>query len=194
MPHAGIAAGPDDLVAYRDELPVQVAVVMIRGGPAMTVAEPVERSGVPEEKILQVTGAAGLPLPSSTDGVFSEQTASLVSAMVAAEAMFGADAVLQLLRVMGASMARLCDAIVSAFLVNVEPAVRSGEDGGLALARADAQAAEAPAVRRFQRPRRLDGALATAVHPRARSAAQRVRGCRCGRGDRRGRPAREADR
>jgi hypothetical protein len=61
--------------------------------------------------------------------------------MAAAEAIFGDDAVLPLVRVMGSAMARIADAIVSAFLVNVEPGVRDEDPVGLGVARANAEAA-----------------------------------------------------
>ena len=41
---------------------------------------------------------------------------------------------------MGSAMARLADAIVSAFLVNVEPGVRDEDPVGLGVARANAEA------------------------------------------------------
>jgi adenylate cyclase len=41
---------------------------------------------------------------------------------------------------MGSAMARLADAIISAFLINVEPAVRDADPDGLELARANAEA------------------------------------------------------
>src|SRR5437763_1696866 len=44
-------------------------------------------------------------------------------------------------RVMGAAMARVADAAVSAFLVNVEPGVRGEDPVGLGVAHANAQAA-----------------------------------------------------
>lgn len=50
------------------------------------------------------------------------------------------DAVLQLVRVMGSAMARLADAIVSAFLVSVDPCVTDDDPVGLQVARAIAQA------------------------------------------------------
>ena len=54
--------------------------------------------------------------------------------------MFGEDAVLQLVRVMDSAMARLADAIVSAFLVNVESQVQDQDPVGLGVARASAEA------------------------------------------------------
>ena len=62
--------------------------------------------------------------------------------MTAAESVFGEEAVLQLIRVMGATMNRLADAIVSSFLVNVEPGVSQRDPAGMDVARANARASE----------------------------------------------------
>jgi class 3 adenylate cyclase len=135
-----LGAHAEDLVAYRDELSGLATVVAIRGGGALTLAEAAERSGISEEKLLQVTRAAGFAEPGSADRVLGEQLADLAAGMAAAEAVFGEDAVLQLVRVMGSAMARLADAIVSTFLVNVESALRDADPVGLAIARANAEA------------------------------------------------------
>jgi class 3 adenylate cyclase len=150
-PHAGqhlelleylvnLGATADDLVAFRDELPGLATVVAIRGGGALTLSEAVERSGVSAEKLLQITRAAGFPDPGPGDRILAEQLADLVAGMAAAEAIFGEEPVLQLVRVMGSAMARLADAIVSAFLVNVESVVRDSDPVGLGVARANAEA------------------------------------------------------
>jgi adenylate cyclase len=57
--------------------------------------------------------------------------------------LFGEETVLQLLRVLGSSMARVAEAIVSAFLVNVQVPVMEGasdDEVGLAVAKANAAA------------------------------------------------------
>ena len=136
-----LGATVDDLVAYRDQLPGLASVVAIRGGGGLTVSEAVERAGIPRERLLQMVRAAGFPEPGPDDRVISERFADVVASMAAAEVVFGEDAVLQLVRVMGSAMARLADAIVSAFLVNVEPAVRDADPVGLGVARANAEAA-----------------------------------------------------
>jgi len=142
-----LGAGPEDLHAYSDQLAGLASVVALRGGPALTAAEVVERFGITEEKPQQLNRAAGFPDPGPDDRVFSERFGELGATLAAAEALFGKEAVLQLVRVMGASMARVADAVVSAFLVNVEPAARGDDADGLALARANADAAAlVPAV------------------------------------------------
>ena len=59
--------------------------------------------------------------------MLSERFIEVAESLAAAEALFGEEVVFQLLRVMGSAMARVADAMVSAFLVNIEPATR-GED------------------------------------------------------------------
>jgi adenylate cyclase len=136
-----LGATVDDLVAYRQELPGLASVVAIRGGVALTLDEVAQRSGVPAEKLLHINRRAGFPDPGPDDRVFAEGFVGLAAGMTAAEALFGEEAVLQLVRVMGSTMARVADALVSAFLVNVELAARSEDPVGLAVARANAEAA-----------------------------------------------------
>jgi adenylate cyclase len=138
-----LGATSEDLEAYRDELPGLASVLAIRGGPGLTLEEVADRSGLPVEKVRRINRATGFPDPGPDDRVFTEGSAALAANMAAAEALFGEEVVFQLLRVMGASLARIADAIVSAFLVNVEAAVRTtGERVELNVARANAEAAE----------------------------------------------------
>ncbi len=136
-----LGATSDDLIAHREGLPGLASVVAIRGGPGLTASEAAERANIPIGKLLRVTRAAGFAEPGPDDRVISEQLAGLAAGMAAAEEVFGEDAVLQLLRVMGSAMARLADAMVSAFLVNVEPTERDEDPVGLGVARANAEAA-----------------------------------------------------
>jgi adenylate cyclase len=136
-----LGATAEDLLAYRDELPGLASVLAVRGGGALTLSEAAERSGVSLEKLLRIIRAAGFPEPGPGDRVLGEQIVGLAAGMAAAESVFGEDALLQLVRVMGSAMGRLADAIVSAFLVNVEPAVRDADPVGLGVARANAEAA-----------------------------------------------------
>jgi class 3 adenylate cyclase len=135
-----LRATAGDLVEHCDDLPGAATVVASRGGPGFTVAEAVERVGVPKEKLLGIIRAAGLAEPGPNDRNMGEQLTRLAVGVAAAEAIFGEEAVLQLVRVMGSAMARVADAAVSAFLVNVEPAVRDADPVGLGAARASATA------------------------------------------------------
>lgn len=136
-----LGATADDLVEYRDELPALASVVAIRGGSMITIAEAAERSGLPEAKLRQIGRAAGFPDPGPDDRVFAESFIGVAAVLTAAESVFGEAAVMQLVRVMGSAMARVSDALVSAFLVNVEPPVRGTDPVGLGVARANSEAA-----------------------------------------------------
>ena len=135
-------ANVEDLLEFRDGLPGLAAVIALRGGRALTLPEVVAESGLDEAQVAAIVRAAGLPIPGPEDRFFVEGFAGLGRGLAAAEDLFGSDAVLQLVRVMGAAMARVADAVVSAFLVSVEPAARQEEAMGLAIARANAQAVE----------------------------------------------------
>lgn len=142
-----LGATREDLLEYRDGLGGLASVLALRGGPALTLAEVAELSSLEASKILEFNRAAGFPTPGPGDRIFTQGWAALGSGLAAAEELFGRDVVLQLVRVMGASMARLADAIVSAFLVNVEPAARREDPVGLGVAKANAEAvAILPAV------------------------------------------------
>jgi hypothetical protein len=137
----GLGATTEELVENRDQLPGFASVLTIRGGEALTLPEAVERSGVPEAKLRRLIRAAGFPSPGADDRVLAPAFVDLAVRIQAAEQLFGEEAVVQLVRVMGSAMSRVADAVVSAFLVNVEPAAREQDPVGLAVARANAEAA-----------------------------------------------------
>jgi adenylate cyclase len=135
-----VGATAEDLLAYHDDLAGLPSVVAIRAGRALTVSEVAASAGVEEEKLLRISRAAGFAEPGPEDRVFTEQFAGLAAGLAAAEELFGEQAMVQLVRVMGATMARLADAIVSAFLVNVEPRLSEDDPARLEVARANAHA------------------------------------------------------
>ena len=140
-----LGARGEELVEYRDELPGLASVLGLRpGAEALTLAESARRSGVPEEFLLRVNRVAGLPLGGPTARVWYGDDVQTMQLNQAASALFGEDTVFQLLRVLGSSMARVADAIVSAFLMNVQVPLIAGaseDEAGLAVAKANAAAA-----------------------------------------------------
>ena len=139
---ADLGATSDDLVLHHEQgqLPGLATVLALRGGPGLTLGEVAERSSLDEERVVAFMRAAGFPIPGPTDRVFSESFAALSGLLPVADELFGADVIMQLVRVMGAAMSRLADAYVSAFLVNVEPPARRKDPAGLGIARANVQA------------------------------------------------------
>jgi len=138
---AGLGATGEELVAWRHGLAGLALVLAVRGGAAMTIDEAVERSGLSEEQIRRINRAAGLVDPAPGARIFTDGFVALASALPAVATVFGEDALYQLVRVLGSAMERVADAVVSLFLVNVEPAARREDPVGLAVARANTEAA-----------------------------------------------------
>jgi adenylate cyclase len=85
--------------------------------------------------------ALGFPVPPEGEPTFNDDDVELLGAFDFLLEMFGVDAALQFTRVMGSSIARIGDAAVSSFLVNVEgPLMAEGADD---LARASTSAVSA---------------------------------------------------
>jgi len=136
-----LGATADDLVAYRDRLPGLAAILAVRGGTTITLEDAADRSGLSEEELRRLIRAAGLPDPQPGSMAITEGFVGLATGLHAAKAVFGEDGVYQLVRVFGSAMARVADAVVSTFLVKVEPAARRQDPVGLAVAGANIEAA-----------------------------------------------------
>ncbi len=135
-----LGATAEELVGYRDMLPALAGRLAIRDGPGVTIEEVAGLSGLSTDQVRLLARAAGLPDPEPGAGVLTAGFVALAGGMNAVTAVFGEDVAFQLLRVLGSSMARVADAVVSAFLVNVEPGARR-EEGALGIARANVEAA-----------------------------------------------------
>jgi adenylate cyclase len=135
-----LGATTDELLAYREMLPGLAGMLAIRGGPAVTLDEVAQRTGLDADDIRRLVRAAGFPEPEPSARIFTEGFVALAEGTGAIAVVFGEDALYQLVRVLGSAMARVADAVVSAFLVNVEPAARREDPIGLGVARANVDA------------------------------------------------------
>jgi adenylate cyclase len=91
------------------------------------------------ELMVRVWRAAGFPDPGPVGTVAGPEDVAVFRAFAAAAELFGEDVVLQLTRVIGSSMARLAETVVSAFVVNIGPGA-AGDPSGLAMVRANLEA------------------------------------------------------
>ena len=91
-----LGATADDLVEHRGDLPGLATIVASRAGEALTLSEAAERAGVTQERLLAIIRAAGFAEPGPEDRVISEQLVGVAVSTVAAEAIFGQAAALQL--------------------------------------------------------------------------------------------------
>lgn len=134
-----LGATADELSEFAAEPAALALVLALRGGhERLTRAELAARAELPEPFVLQAYRAAGFADPGASDRVFTDESVGAFQTIKDAETLVGPDGVAHLTRVVGSSMARIADAFVSAFLVNVRAS--SGADE-LALARANVEAA-----------------------------------------------------
>jgi adenylate cyclase len=108
----------------------------------MTTAEVSERSGLTPEQVDRAWLAAGLAVVPEGEPGFSEADLALLSSFALGAELFGYDAVLQITRVLGASLARIADAAIGTFLVNVQRPWALEGASPVALARANVAATD----------------------------------------------------
>ena len=135
-----LGATAEELVTFADSLPALAGVLAIQGGPALTLEEVAERSGLNAGEVRELARAAGIPDPEPDVPVFTEGFVEFVAGMGDVTRVFGEDARMQLVRVLGLAMSRIADAVISSFLVNVAPAAQREDPVGLGIARANVEA------------------------------------------------------
>jgi adenylate cyclase len=108
----------------------------------LTRAEYSERSGLTPEQVDRAWLAAGLAAVPEGEPGFAEADVELLTKFAMASVLFGYDAVLQITRVLGASLARRAVASISTFLVNEQRPWAEQGAGPAALARANVEGVE----------------------------------------------------
>ena len=133
----------DDLVAAQPgELPQLASTIALWGDRRrLTLDEVAAAAGVEPEFIARTWRAAGFPEPDPDPEVrtFSHRDVEILTIMRAGIEFLGEEVTLQMIRVLGAAAARVADASVSAFVVNIVPQALEDDPSGLELARANAE-------------------------------------------------------
>ena len=115
----------------------------IRPGERMTVAEAASTAGVSVSAVERMRLASGLPPAASGEAVCTAGDVESFRNFALAASMFGEAAILQFTRVLGTSLARIADAAIALFIVNVELPARATHASPLAMAQANLAAAQA---------------------------------------------------
>ncbi len=110
----------------------------LRPGRPMTAAEVADAAGISLELFHRVALAAGVVIP---DDDYRESDIETFALFEGGAGVFGEEATLQFTRAVGSSMARVADAALSLFLVNVEAPMRKQGTVGASLAEASEDAA-----------------------------------------------------
>jgi adenylate cyclase len=157
-PEAPGAAEQLELLRYLDERGIGLAEMIARAADGTLTRAPVDAvlrprrrlhladaaaaSGLSTTQVEQAWLAFGLPRPDADQSRYDDEEVELLRAMALGEQLLGPDAMAQLARVMGQSLARLAEAAVFGFLVNIEqPMIVDGESPA-SRARSSAEALE----------------------------------------------------
>jgi len=139
----GLGATIDDLRGTnRGELPLLASTIALWGDrERLTLAEVAATAGIEPALIARTWRAAGFPDPDPDPDVrtFLASDAEILAILSAGIEFLGEEVTIQMVRVLGAAAARVADASVSAFVVNVLPQAVEHDPSGLELARANAE-------------------------------------------------------
>src|SRR4051794_1458704 len=124
----------------RGSLHAALSDTQIRTGRIMSVDEVAAEVGVSAELLRKVTLAAGVPL---ADDDYRESDIETFELFAGGAQIFGDEATLQFTRAVGSSMARVADAAISLFIVEVEGPLLQEGAGEAPLAEAAEHATDA---------------------------------------------------
>jgi adenylate cyclase len=109
---------------------------------SLTLEEVANRVGMPPDRLEAIRLSSGRPPATGAPRRFSEEIARSLALFSFAARLFGEEATFGFARVVGASLARVAEAAVALFLVNIEAPAREAGHGPLALAKANLEAIE----------------------------------------------------
>jgi adenylate cyclase len=172
---AARGVGLDQMVAaaHASTLTGLAGDLALRPGPRLSAREIATRYDLDLDYVMQLSLAVGLPPPSADAQVFTDEDARTLVAAQGGAAFFGQTAALRFSRVVGSSLARIAEAAVSLFQVNVEdPLKRSGETE-LTLAQQNVRGIESLAMVRMLMQTVFSAQMETAIR-RFREARPRA--------------------
>jgi len=117
--------------------------LILRRGERLTLAEVAAAAGMSPARIERSRLAVGLPPAGPDERLFSREDAETFARFATGDTLFGEQAMLQFVRVVGSSLARIAEAAVAIFLANVEAPMVAQHAGERALAEANLRAIQA---------------------------------------------------
>jgi class 3 adenylate cyclase len=134
----------DDLIESRANQALSAAASdrLMRPQRTVTVAEAAERFGLTVEQIERSWLSLGLPPVTTDEPAIAERDLPLIAMFKVGVELLGFEGTLQFTRVMGSSLARIADAAISTFLINVEGPLVEEHKPPVELARASYEATE----------------------------------------------------
>lgn len=125
-----LGASAEALAAHADSLDeLELVLTIWPGERKYTMADVAQQVGVPVKDIIDIRVSCGFAEPEPSVAVATDGDVEFYRSIVAARDLFGEAELLQLLRVIGAALAKVADAATSAFLINIDtPGAKSPED------------------------------------------------------------------
>jgi Adenylate cyclase, family 3 (some proteins contain HAMP domain) len=114
-----------------------------RPGAPIGVDELAARAGLDTDQVFSILEAAGATVPAGAEQTFVESDVETFQMFAAGVAIFDPEAILDITRVMGNAMARVAEAAITLFQVEVEGPMAEREAGALAHAEANLDAVTA---------------------------------------------------
>jgi len=114
--------------------------LVLRPGDRLTMREVAESAGLTVEDIQQLSLTVGLPVDEADERIYTPGDVEVFKLVKSTTGLFPEPSLMQFVRVLGASLARIADAAVSLFLADVETPIAEARAGELALARAQLEA------------------------------------------------------
>jgi len=115
----------------------------LRPGERLTMLEVAESTGLTVEQVRQLSLTIGLPVDDVDERIYTPGDVSLFKLFSETTTLFPESSLMQFVRVLGSSLARIADAAVSLFLADVETPITDAQAGEFALARAQLDAISA---------------------------------------------------
>jgi adenylate cyclase len=115
----------------------------LRPGERLTMREVAETTGLTVEQVQQLSLTIGLPVEDVDERMYTPGDVSVFKLFSETTELFPERSLMQFVRVLGSSLARIADAAVSLFLSDVETPITDAQAGELALARAQVDAISA---------------------------------------------------
>lgn len=101
-------------------LPTLISDLILASVPVADIDGLASLVGMPRGQLDATVRAAGFPVPPPGEVVFTERDVAMLRSLVPAVDVFPTEVTLELLRVIGSSLARIADAFVAAYLDSVE--------------------------------------------------------------------------
>ena len=112
----------------------------LRPGERLTMRDVAESTGLTAEQVRQLSLTIGLPVDDVDERIYTPGDVSVFKLFSETTDLFPERSLMQFVRVLGSSLARIADAAVSLFLADVETPITDAQAGELALARAQLDA------------------------------------------------------